>query len=223
MGYFWLDTKFMVEGEARNGSRGIPADTLEDAIQRVRIDITDKHPNAANIDIQESAKNRGNPLLIDELVKRVKEDRPDLSDTHLRECEFMLLVHTGRKDYTMGGFWKPLGPEAKAIIEDGNYKDFVYIRRWGIVVFDVSKHTSHEMFMANWNWILSNLLDNPSLTLDNMPCMTDEGAEADKFLHNCHGIFLSSIGQRPLKSSNMTLTAQERQVFSSMKMIEIEP
>lgn len=122
-----------------------------------------------------------------------------------------------------GGYWKPLGPEAKKELEDGNFRDFVYIRRWGMVIFDLSKHTSHEMFMANWNWILSNLLDNPSLTLDDMPCMTDEGIEADRFLHKCHGIFLSSIGQRPIKSSNMTLTAQERQVFSSMKMIDIDP
>lgn len=40
-------------------------------------------------------------------------------------------------------------PMAKAIFDrDEEYRDFVYIKPWGVVFFDVTAMTSHEIFLA---------------------------------------------------------------------------
>jgi hypothetical protein len=219
-----MEAKFTVDGECLASLRGLACKSIDDAIATLKKDILEEYPNAKNIVITEEPKNKGKPLLIDELVRLVKKDRPDLDDTHFSEYEFMLLTNPGRDSYRQGGYWHNL-VDAKALFDDPNadYVDWVYIRRWGIVVFNVSHHTSHEMFLSNMNWILSNLLDSTQFTMNDLPCLcSPDNAEA--YLHNCHGFFSSRVGYgRVTKSANMKLNAQERIAFAGMRFRELEP
>ncbi len=212
-------------GQDWNSSCSSFAKSLDQAIKEITARIKKENPGCTDLKVYETPANDGKPLLIDELIKRLKEHRPDLQDDDIAKWEFLLLTNTGRKDCRETGYWLPIGPAARKEIEKGDYRDFVYFRRWGIFLFDVSKHTSHELFMANWNWILSNMLDDDTVTIDDMPSFDNSRDEAEKFLHNNHGLFLSSAYSTSAitKSTNMKLTASERLMFAGHRIREIDP
>ncbi len=220
---FYLDVTYTIGNKKYERWVGTHGESLDEVIEQQKMQLLSDYPNAKNINVCEEKPRHNEPLLIDELVKRIKSERPDLSDEHLAGCEFMLLTDPRpERNVYMPSFWRNL-PDAKKVIEDDTieYNDWVYIRRWGIVLFNVGQHTSHEIFMANWNWILSNLFDGSTLDLDDLPSLTDCDAEA--FLHNQHGFFVSRVGTGVTKSTNMKLNASERLAFAAVRFRELEP
>lgn len=224
--YFSLDVHYTIDGKQTHimSSRG--GESLEQTIEQIRAEILAEHPEAQDITIEEQPKNGGKPYMVDTLIACIQKDRPDLSTEHLRANEWMIL-DTDRNGYQQGGFCMTL-PEAKAFLANSRsqYNDFVYLRRYGLVLFDVGKHTSHEIFTAQWNWIETVLLKDSSKDMDDADLDLNYVKETqEQFMHNMCGFFMSrAMNMRTVhKSANMKLTAAEKMVFGHIDFRNHEP
>lgn len=124
--------------------------------------------------------------------------------------------------------------EAKKVLDRDEYDDFVYIRPWSVVFFDVTGLTSHEIFLAamwaffdacktNSGW-RRNLYDmcyrNPDNPAGPRERLRDN---AELFLSDHYGFYSSSA----YSSSGLSIsesfvkTAQEKQVFKGFKFREV--
>lgn len=220
MGYYWLNKSFTVNGESKSSMVGMPSDTLEQAIAEARADILETYPGATDIVIGEEPKNKGSTFAVDILIDKILEFRPDLTREHLLDCEHHILL-TNRDSYMQGSEVVTLAEAKTWFDEDRDYRDFVYIRRFDMVIFNVVRDSSHEMFMANMDWILSNLLDDTSKDLDDMPYF-DPSDRAEYFLTNGHGFFVSSVGGYVAKSVNFKLNAIEKAIFKNHRFRDID-
>lgn len=119
-------------------------------------------------------------------------------------------------------------PAAKVIFDaDEEYEDFVYIRPWNVVFFDVTAMTSHEIFLAGmWaffnncktggNWrrnIYDMATKDYGKTRNNGRQSLSDNAE--RFLTDHYGFYASSAYcSGGLKiSSSYRKTAQEKIIF----------
>ena len=222
--HFSFDATYTIDGKRFQLSSSRGGESLELEMKKLKDYILQQHPDATDISIQEQPKNGGKPYMVDELIACIRKDRPDLSVEHLLENEWLIL-NTDRNSYLAGGFCMPLG-KAKAFLNNprSQYNDFVYLRRYGLILFDVGKHTSHEIFTSQWNWIETVLLKDTSKTMDDGDhCFNKEHQE--QFLHNMCGFFMSrAMNMRTVhKSANMKLTAAEKMVFGDIVFRNHEP
>lgn len=95
-------------------------------------------------------------------------------------------------------------------------EDFVYFRRWGKVLVNVNRHTSHELFLANWVAILNHVADGKPWPkgCDDLWDARDKYDAVD-FLTHGHGIYLSRAwGCSTIHASaEHPLNFQEKKVF----------
>lgn len=97
------------------------------------------------------------------------------------------------------------------------YDDFVYVRDMGLVFFNVSYVTSHEIFLS----VIGTFLDIVKMGKIEYGFGTDQDYSEgqDRFLENQHGMFLSSIGHYVVKDENFSLNAQEKMAFRNFQFI----
>ena len=140
-----------------------------------------------------------------------------------------------RKDYWFGNPSFLTLPQAKRIFDvDADYRDFVYIRPWSVVFFDVTAITSHEIFLSGM-WAFFNACktgENWGRHLYGM-CYanTDSSSEprerlrdnAEMFLMDHYGFYASSAyGNSAISiSKSFVKNAQERRVFSAFNFREM--
>lgn len=219
---FSLNASYKVNGSPESFSTTSFKPTIEAAIKDCISRIKKENKGATDIVVSEEPKNGGKPYMLDKLIECIQSVRPDLTLDHLNRYGWMILM-TDRNDYREGGFWMNL-PEAKRFMDaDGDYDDYVYLRRFGIVLFNVGRHTSHEIFTSHWNWIETVLFNDTTTNMDDMPSF-DYGDESEMFLHNKCGFFMSrAFNMRSvLKSADMRLTASEKIAFGHIKFRDIE-
>lgn len=184
--------------------------------------IKKEYPLATDITVVEPPFNEGKPYAVDILIDYIMSRRPDLDRKRVTELDWLIL-DTDRKDYFSNGYVTNLA-DAKKIFDDeeSNYRDWVYLREPGFVIFDVTQHTSHELFLAHWYQILTQILPT-NKEFDTYTVRGDE--EAESFLHAQCGFYLSSaygVGH-VTKSSNMKLTGQEKIVFKNFTFRDLDP
>jgi hypothetical protein len=111
--------------------------------------------------------------------------------------------------------------EAKKFFADAQYKDYVYVRPWGVFLVDIGAVVPHDMFMGNL-WAFFKACEtgrgwDHNLSLMGNMYKDDFGNDAaDKFLSDCYGVYLSSVGTRLQKDESFIMNAQERMVFNSL-------
>ncbi len=220
--YVRLICTWMEEGKQRGYIVSRSAGEKEKYLVTQAKRIKQECPKAANIKVVEAPFNDGYPFALDGLIDIILQKRPDLSREALSELHWTILT-TDRRDYKRGAYICSLA-EAKDIFEDSDthYMDWVYIRPLNIVIFDVIKHTSHQIFLSYWYYILTYLLTSTP-PYDTMEKIAEAGVEYDedseKFLLSNYGFFKTSaygVGT-VLKSEQMKLTAQEKNVFARYK------
>lgn len=119
-------------------------------------------------------------------------------------------------------------PEAKKHIESptSNYDDFVYIRQWNVVFFNVTRNTTHECFMG----LLCNLFDCVNSGKFEEICADDLWVpnirdKAEQFLSKHYGFFVSTAsgyGKPRIKcSKSLVKTATERLIFKNYEFAGI--
>ena len=197
---------------------------IEQCIQQVQ----DRYPMATHIEAKEMLKNKGQPYLVDQLFELIRKERPDITVEQLRKKEWMIL-RTDRESYEQGAFALTL-PEAKKFMSNRSNKfdDFVYLRRYGLVLFNIGKHTSHQIFTSIWHWIETVLLQDPQSHLRDYvkhPDRDNYRHHQERFLHDCLGFYMSrAMNLRQVeKSTNMRLTAAEKMVFGHVDFDELSP
>lgn len=225
MGYVSLTCEFIEDGEKQRLYVGRPTVEGEDYIATQTAVIREEYPTATNIVVTENPRNDGYPYAVDALIEFMLFKRPDLDREKLLESEWLILT-TDRKEYQRGAYVCNLS-EAKAIFddEDSEYTDWVYLREFGIVVFDVTKHTSHEIFLAHWYTIIKYILNGTADFERKMLRYDWKSGDAEKFLHAKYGFYMTSaygVGSVN-KSADMKLTFDEKQVFSRFRFRDLEP
>lgn len=223
MAYISLDCSWREAGEERSVRIGRSSMPGEDYIATEIADILKEHPTATDIKVVERPYNEGYPFAVDALIDCILARRTDLDRMTVERVSSSIL-RTDRKDYRRGAYIATL-PEAKKIFADksSTYEDWVYFREFGFVLFDVTKHGSHGVFLTHWHRIFELFKSGEEFTFANIRGNFDTGAE--QFLHAKHGFYLSSAYGTSVvsKSANMKLTAQEKIVFGKMKFSDIEP
>lgn len=211
-----------------SGTTTVSSENLEESILNIKENILKYSPEAQDIQIKESLKNEGHAFLVDQLIDLILEKRPDLSREELNKSEYIILK-TNRDSYSRGAFALTL-PEAKAFMakKGRHYDDFVYLRNFSLVLFNIGLHTSHEIFTSNWHWIEKHLMTNPNLSLKDYrkdPQLREYKVQQEVFLHDQCGFFMSRAFnlRQVLKSADMRLSAIEKTVFGHMDFDEIEP
>jgi hypothetical protein len=217
--YVRLICTWIEDGKQRDYIVSRPAGEKEKYLVTQAKRIKKECPKATDIKVVEAPFNDGYPHAVDGLIDIILQKRPDLSREVLSELHWTILT-TDRRDYKRGAYICSLA-EAKQIIEDRDthYMDWVYIRPLNIVIFDVTKHTSHQIFLSYWYFILTYLLTStpPYDTIDKIAdeCL-DYDEDSEKFLLSDYGFFKTSaygVGT-VLKSEKMKLTAQEKTAFA---------
>lgn len=225
MGYVSLDCEYKVGRQVHRYYGGRNVKDGEDFIAAEIAEIKKDHPKATNIVVKERPYNEGYPFALDYLIDRIREHRPDIPRETLEKHHWLILM-TDRKEYQRGAYITTL-PEAKVIFddEDADFTDWVYLREFGIVIFNVKNHTSHQLFLSHWNYILSNILHTTKKWREESIYSKDPDASSEAFLHNKHGFFLSSAyGNASItKSADYKLNAQEKVIFGGYRFREIEP
>lgn len=200
--------------------------SVQEAIEQACEQLQQYYPMAQNIHGQELLKNKGKPYLVDQLIELIHQERPDLTVNDLRQHE-KLILRTDRESYEEGAFALTL-PEAKQYMANSSnkFRDFVYLRRYGLVLFNIGHHTSHQIFTSAWHWIETVLFNNPGTTMDNYYSVRgDYRLHQESFLHDSLGFFMSrAMNLRQVeKSTNMRLTAAEKMVFGHIDFDELSP
>ena len=224
MGYVSLNCEWAINGKSDGYRTSRPTKDGEDYIATTIAGIKADHPKATNIVVVEEPYNEGHPYAIDTLIGYIRIRRPDISAEDIEDAKFMLLTDA-RDRYRRGAYITSLA-EAKKIFddEDSDYNDWVYLREFGIVLFNVTEHTSHELFLTHWYHVLVHVLPTKA-NLEKRLLRGDHKTDPEKFLHAKCGFFLTSahgIGM-VTKSADMKLNAQEKTVFGRFKFRDIEP
>ena len=224
MGYVRLEGTFTVNGKPKNISYMRPTKDGEDYFETQRAEILEDYPKAKNIVVTEPPYNEGHPYALDALIDLILERRPDIDHQLLLDLDYLIL-NTKRDDYDRGAYILPLA-EAKALL-DAEYRDFrdwVYFKDYGFVIFDVTKHTSHEIFLSHWYHILTHILPT-KVDIEKQFDKVDMDEDAEKFLHAKHGFFLSGAMNLYLvnKSTEFKLDFQEKAIFGKCRFRELSP
>ena len=165
--------------------------------------------------------NGGHPFAADAMIDKCLEARPDLTREDWEGADYFMFLNDRTK--TRRGAYVVSIPEAIKILQDkdSDYDDFVYFRRFGVVVFNVTADVSHEIFLCVWHYILSNVLSGKREHPDAVTWRNDRDPE--KFLHELHGCYLSSAYGtcNILASEDFTLTFQEKKMFEGFKVRRI--
>lgn len=117
-------------------------------------------------------------------------------------------------------------PKAKQIfIADEQFNDFVYIRPWSVVFFDVTGYTSHEIFLAGlwaffdacktgegWHRDMYDMCYRDRVGKRSRGSIEDNAAN---FLSDHYGFYMSSAycSDNIKASKSLVKTAQEKTVF----------
>lgn len=163
--------------------------------------------------------------LIAGLLKRTFAIRPELNTPAFIDA-FELILPEERGYVRYPSFCVPLADARKLINDDDfDYSDFVYIRCFGLVLFNVWTHTSHEIFMTKWRFFVNEILNGKGDEGTVIDTDHDCKKEAEFFLHEGHGTFVSSSMNKPFMfvSNNHPLNFQERKVFERIKTRELDP
>lgn len=224
MGYVSLVCTYTVGGKKDGYRTSRPTKDGEDYLATERAKILKEYPAAKNIEVKEPPFNEGYPYALDGLIDLIQSKRPDITREEIEKLSYMVLL-THRDDYYRGAYITTL-PEAKRIFDDADseYRDWVYFREFGIVIFDVTKHVSHEIFLYHWYAILAHVLPfDTKLERSLLRLRGDYSGEP--FLHAKFGFYRTSaygIGN-VIKSANMKLTAAEKAVFGQFRFRDLEP
>jgi len=111
--------------------------------------------------------------------------------------------------------------ETKEFLDSNeSYEDFVYVRPWGLTVFNVSFFQSHECFMAIL-YQLFNQVANATINSEyHGDLFDDPDKDAEKFMNDDFGFYMSSVsgygGNKVYVSADMKLTGMEKRAFSSL-------
>lgn len=217
------DITYTVKGKLHKVGCSYPGCyTAEDYITAIKKEF----PNATDITAKDGIHNGGRPKALPQLKALIKKHRPDITDEVLTEYEDFLLPDE-RNEYMENGFiLSP--PEAKKFFaSETDYDDFVYIRPLGIVVFNITGHTSHEIFLSRWRNIIKHIIQGNGTFEDvDRDDFTDKGELCgEEFLHSGCGFFMSSAyGSHEIQtSSDHRMTFAEKQVFKGMRVRELDP
>lgn len=214
---------YSIVGEPGGGSVGLgsgPMTALEFAEY-----MQERHPGKI-INVWPTPLNDGYPQARDQLKELILSERPDLSAESLAELDYFILPDSCNK-YRRGAYLLTLAefkanrdayhdddPE-KSYDYDNEIDDFVYFRRWGKVLCNVGRHTSHEIFLGHWVAILNHLVDGKALPKRKDIRDVAENADGSDFLTQGHGMYLSRAwGCSTIHASaEHPLNFQEKKVF----------
>jgi len=222
MGYVSLECTYTIDGKSEGMNVSRPTKDGEDYIATQKAEILEEFPTATDIVVIEEPYNEGHPYAVDTLVDLILEHRPDIDRQTLLGYEFRIL-RTKRDKYNRGAYIVPL-EDAKAILDKDDYRDWVYFKDFGFVIFDVTKHTSHEIFLSCWYHILTHILPT-KVDFETQMEKIDTEEDAEKFLHAKHGFFLSGAMNLYLvnKSTEYKLDFQEKAIFGKCRFRDLEP
>lgn len=215
-----FEVVFLEEGIEMTSLCSIPGcKTLDEFKNKYLSDPYNKNKDILSIEHLplNGGKMQAGEVLIDLIIK----ERPDLEKEDLMLLEYVFLIPNDR--IYEGSYVVPLS-EVKKVLDKDDYTDFVYIKPLGVVVFDVQKQSSHEIFLYYWNKIINDLLIDKKDAFKLMDYSVSRiKQDAEMFLHNGHGFFLSSSYTKGLmKSSEFTLTPQEKMIFKGLKFRDID-
>lgn len=227
MAYLNLICTFTVGRTQKEINMGRPTKDGEDWHTAVTKEILEEYPKAKNIVVVEEPKNEGFPYAIDTLMAFIMKQRPDITREMLEDVEYCILTES-RNEYRRGAYIVSL-EEAKVIFDDENsdWDDWVYIRDMESVIFNITKHTSHHVFLAHWYHILTKVLSERGVVtkakIERRLWNVDFDRDSEKFLEAGLGFFQTSaygVGHIT-KSADMKMTPEEKAAFGDFKVREI--
>ncbi len=144
------------------------------------------------------------------------------------ELNFFINMTIGSDDWMHRGEPRLVNlEEARQLFEDDefDFTDWVYIREWQMVYFNVTRHTTHCIFMGQLAYFFEQAKKGFRGKWWNNPIDWEE--YQDKFVEDGYGFFRSSAtgykaGFKPhlLISDNISLTIAEKMAFNKLYNFE---